>query len=87
MSAGFAVLASVAAFISAGYWCRASRSSYVPSSIEPGDEMAAQQWLSSSLLSGSVKSSAMNSRAAGWSALTAALFGVSGIFGAAAVIF
>ena len=83
LSAAFAILASIAAFVSARYWLRSSLVGYLPPSAEPGDETAALYWRLAGLLQGAVESSTMNWRAARWSALAAGLYGVSGILSTA----
>jgi hypothetical protein len=86
LSAVIAIIASIAAFISAKRWLAASRVVGMAGGVEPGDEIAAANWRQAGMLFGNIDSSALNAKAAWWAAVAAGLYGVSGLVAAVPVI-
>ena len=87
IAAILAVAASVAAFISADRWLKASRVVGMAGGVEPRDEVAALNWHLAGVQFGHWESSALNAKAAWWAALAAGLYGVSGLFAALSAVF
>lgn len=85
-SALIAIIASVAAFISARHWLAASRVVGMAGGVEPGDEIAALHWHQAGALYGNIESSALNAKAARWAAVSAGLYGVAGLLAAVPTI-